>query len=303
MSDASSPAHDWNDARSVHVGIDVVEPRVFGELLPRLRSASRDAMAMRSFADSLGCASRLLVNEDATLERVTASLEAAIERMVAGDLLLVSFSGHGSSLQGAGDDADGWDESWCLFDGILIDDEFHDLLAAAPAGADVVVVTDACFASGIVDAPRGAAVFDPPESLTAAAVTAGVASDVTKFTPRAPLGSDEELLALFRRQERVRPRPRLGAGGRAFAANLIALSAADERELAFEDDRGGLFTSSLLEAIGEAAGGDEIDYAELMRRTAAIMRRRGQRPTLGALGPGSSAAALRRAFAGRAVTP
>jgi hypothetical protein len=62
---------------------------------------------------------------------------------------------------------DGWDEAWCLHDGILLDDEFHDLLAAVPAGCDVLVVTDSCFAGGAVD---GAPAF-PLKGLVPAAVS------------------------------------------------------------------------------------------------------------------------------------
>jgi hypothetical protein len=114
----------------------------------------------------MGCSSRLIVGEDATREVVVAALESTIERLVDGDFLLVSYAGHMTTLAGIGDDPDGWDEAWCLDDGILLDDELHDLLAEVPAGCDVLVVTDSCFAGGAVDGETVAALQALPGPLS-----------------------------------------------------------------------------------------------------------------------------------------
>ena len=149
MNSAGVPT--FNEGRSIHVGLDRVDDAVYQGWLERLGSSELDARAMRELASAMGFATRLLLSEDATRENVLAALESTIERLVDGDVLLLTYSGHMTSLAGFGDDRDGWDEAWCLHDGILLDDQFHDLLADVPAGADVLVITDSCFASGIVD--------------------------------------------------------------------------------------------------------------------------------------------------------
>ena len=146
--------------RSIHIGIDRADAEVYQGLLPALRSAGQDARDMRELANRMGCSTRLFHDRRATRDTVLAALEADLERMVPGDFLMLTISGHGIAIDGRfGDDPDGFDEAWCLYDGVVLDDELHDLLALAPAGADVLVISDICFAGGIVDGtPRRVAV-------------------------------------------------------------------------------------------------------------------------------------------------
>ena len=73
-----------------------------------------------------------------------------ISLLIAGDVLLVSYSGHGTQVYDtSGDEADGYDEAVYLYDGSVIDDDIGDALKNIPDGATVVLMFDSCF-SGTV---------------------------------------------------------------------------------------------------------------------------------------------------------
>jgi hypothetical protein len=117
---------------------------------------------MRDLANEVGFTTRLFVGAAATREAVITAFETAVERLEPGDELLVSFAGHGVSLRGIGIERDGWDEAWCLYDGVLLDDEIHELIAQVPAECRVVCITDACFAEGMLDEGETRAVTTRP---------------------------------------------------------------------------------------------------------------------------------------------
>lgn len=93
---------------------------------------------------------------EATRERLIADWETLIERSAAGDMIVLSFAGHGSQEPEriAGSEADGLDEVLLLvnFDpkqprpaGRIYDDELHDWFAQANArDIDVLFLADAC---------------------------------------------------------------------------------------------------------------------------------------------------------------
>jgi hypothetical protein len=101
---------------------------------------------MIALSQSIGYRSQKLIREQATRDAVIAGIREAARNLAAGDIFLVSFSGHGGQVPNAGadDEPDGQDETWCLFDGQLIDDELLALWHQFPAGCRILVVSDSC---------------------------------------------------------------------------------------------------------------------------------------------------------------
>jgi len=92
----------------------------------------------------------LLCGAHATCGAVRGLLTSAAKALEPGDTLFVSFSGHGSQVPDASrDERDGMDETWCLYDAELLDDELMDVWREAPAGTRVLVVSESCFAGGM----------------------------------------------------------------------------------------------------------------------------------------------------------
>lgn len=105
-----------------------------------------------------------LVNRAATSLTFEHALRHVLEvdRLIARDWLAISFSGHGGQQPDRnGDELDGRDETWCLWDGQAVDDWIGKMLMAIPAGVNVFVATDSCNSGTAV---RGSHVFYPARS-------------------------------------------------------------------------------------------------------------------------------------------
>lgn len=116
-----------------------------------LSLSEKTAWQMAELAYQAGySAIHLLRGPDATRNAVRELLSAATEALEPGQTLFVSFSGHGSRVPDAnGDERDGWDETWCLHDADLIDDELVETWRLAAPGSRVLVVTESCFGGGM----------------------------------------------------------------------------------------------------------------------------------------------------------
>ena len=80
----------------------------------------------------------VLLTRKAKRKAVLTQLRKAAKALKAGDLFFLSYSGHGGQVpDSSGDEPDRNDETWCLFDGQLLDDELRDLWAEFPAGARI----------------------------------------------------------------------------------------------------------------------------------------------------------------------
>jgi len=78
------------------------------------------------------------------------TLEKAITESLAGDVIVVHYSGHGTQVKDVSDDEpDGYDEALYLYDGILIDDDIHRTLTLTPRDVTVCLLIDSCFSGSI----------------------------------------------------------------------------------------------------------------------------------------------------------
>lgn len=87
-----------------------------------------------------------LRDEQATIANCIEAARVATQGLRAYDLLLLSLSGHGGQVpDSSGDEADGLDETLCLWDGELTDDVIGDLLlACSVTNLRVAIITDSC---------------------------------------------------------------------------------------------------------------------------------------------------------------
>ena len=84
-------------------------------------------------------------------------MRAAGKTLSSGDFFFLTYSGHGGQVPDVtGEEADKQDETWCLYDGQLIDDELYLELSRFAAGVRILVLSDSCH-SGTVVARRASA--------------------------------------------------------------------------------------------------------------------------------------------------
>lgn len=86
-----------------------------------------------------------LLTKDATRAAVISAVEQAATTLRAGDMLLVSYSGHGGQVPDkSGDEEDSVDETWCLVDGQLLDVELNLLCSKFSSQVRILLFSDSC---------------------------------------------------------------------------------------------------------------------------------------------------------------
>jgi hypothetical protein len=131
LAGAIHAAHAW-DGLARSAGFDRVCPPLVSPVHPPDRRAATRGAVLR-YLRGLACT------------------------LVSGDLLLVTFAGHGRQYServnpGTIDDPpedDGRDETWCLADGELLDDTLHAQWAAFRSGVRIAVVSDSCYSGSM----------------------------------------------------------------------------------------------------------------------------------------------------------
>ena len=132
-------------ALSLHIGLNAVDPAAYGGWDGPLAACEFDANDMAALAKAQGMKPTVLLTKKGTRAATLAAMRSAAKSLKAGDLFFMSFSGHGGQVGDVnGDEADKKDETLCLFDGQLIDDELYFELSKFAAGVRVLVLSDSC---------------------------------------------------------------------------------------------------------------------------------------------------------------
>lgn len=135
------------------IGLNKVNPAHYGGYWDgELTGCEPDAMDMKEIAISKGLNVEMLLTQDATRAAVLGKLGTLAEKLKPGDLLVVSYSGHGGQIPDRNGDEvdDGLDETWCLYDGELLDDELHGAWMKFQAGVRILVFSDSCHSGTVL---------------------------------------------------------------------------------------------------------------------------------------------------------
>lgn len=240
-------------AVSLHLGLNCLDPRAYGGWEGALAGCHNDARDWHQLATQQGFSPQIALDDLVTRDFVLKQFEEAASELKAGDFFLLTYSGHGGQVPDRNhEEDDGADETWCLFDGQLIDDEIEHCLRAFAPGVRVVVVSDSCHSGtvtrGRVTAPEGILAHRaaPPKSCAANADLIGKALAAAKRAAardRAPLCSTRARILLF--------------------------AACQDNQTAADGERNGLFTASVM---GAWQGGHfRGNYHRLRRAAAAVM--------------------------------
>lgn len=130
---------------SLHIGVNQADQSHYGGL-PELSCCINDAELMQDIARRYGYErSIILRNEEATCARLNQILTEYSELLEAGDLFLLTYSGHGGQVEdNTGDETDAQDETWCLYDRQFLDDELNQALSLFKEGVRVLIFSDSC---------------------------------------------------------------------------------------------------------------------------------------------------------------
>jgi hypothetical protein len=138
---------------SVHAGLNAVDPGHYQGWDGVLRACEADATDMADIARSKGYSSTMFLTRQATRSAIISAIEQAANDLDQGDIFFLTYSGHGGQVPDvSGDEPDLQDETWCLYDGQLIDDELSELWAKFKKGVRVLVLSDSCHSGSVTRA-------------------------------------------------------------------------------------------------------------------------------------------------------
>jgi hypothetical protein len=136
---------------SLHIGLNFVDPGRYNGWDGKLNACENDATDMERIAAVQKFETSLLLREKATRDNVIKAIRQASTDLKAGDIFYISYSGHGGQLPDLnGDEPDGQDETWCLFDGEFLDDELNELWVGFKKGVRILVTSDSCHSGTII---------------------------------------------------------------------------------------------------------------------------------------------------------
>ncbi len=137
---------------SLHIGLNKVDNEQPGyRRMHPLRGAENDAKDMAKIAAKCGFTTKVLLSGQATKDVVISAIQEVAGKMTGDDIFLLTYAGHGNSINDTdGDEDDGKDETLCLYDSQLIDDELAELWTLFPEGSRILMVADSCHSGSVL---------------------------------------------------------------------------------------------------------------------------------------------------------
>ncbi|MGE4586402.1 MAG: caspase family protein [Mangrovibacterium sp.] len=214
---------------SLHVGLNRVDPAHYSGWDGSLNACENDARDMECIAVQQRFQTSLLLREQANRNELIGAVKQAAAELQPGDIFLLSYSGHGGQLPDLnGEEPDGQDETWCLFDGELLDDELNELWGGFREKVRILVISDSCHSGTIVkEANNSQLIF-------------------SEYTPR--FMDNQFALATYSRNRDFYDgllQRKKGIPGEEIRASIILLSGCQDNQYSYDGAFNGAFTGAL----------------------------------------------------------
>jgi metacaspase-1 len=245
-------------AISLHIGLNSVSPAHYGGWTGDLAACEFDANDMAAIARSTHIKPTVLLTRRGTRANVLAALRSAAKTLKAGDLFFLTYSGHGGQIPDVtGEEQDKKDETWCLFDGELIDDELYLELSRFAEDVRVVVLSDSCHSGTVTRAP-----MPPPDAVRPAGRSRMMPPAVAMRTYREHQKFYDDLQKAVAKEAgrtlsldpdaalaagRIIESSRLTAIAGECKASVILISGCQDNQTSMDGDHNGAFTEQLLQ--------------------------------------------------------
>ncbi len=243
---------------SLHIGLNQVDPAAYNGWDGALTGCINDANSMQQLAADAGFQTTQLLDGDATSQAVIGEISLLAQQACDGDICLITYSGHGGQVDdNNGDEDDGQDETWVLYDRQVVDDELYQMWSQFAAGVRILVLSDSCHSGTIA---KDMMCVDTRKSLVKASASRSVTNDVpavTAQTPRAMPHATEVDDNNRRRGTYQFVQALSGSKSDAsIDASLILISGCQDNQLSYDGAVNGQFTGTLLSvwASGTFAG-------------------------------------------------
>ncbi|HEY6832356.1 MAG TPA: caspase family protein [Pseudolabrys sp.] len=260
---------------SLHIGLNRIDPNHYAGWSGMLNACENDARAMQDIASALGYQTEIRLSEHGSRAAVTEFLVKAARDLRSGDILLLTYSGHGNQVPDLdGDEDDNLDETWCLFDGQMIDDELYRMYGALADGVRVLILSDSCHSGTVAKFTFYQRAMASGFAGTADIAAAGKgAPKGLVYGPKA-LPSDVALRTYAQNKlfyESIGRAPK-GAGdatGATAKASIRLISGCQDNQVSFDGAINSAFTAALLLAWDN--GNFKGDYDAFHARIQSVM--------------------------------
>ena len=245
---------------SIHIGLNRVDPAHYQDEngMPwdgALSGCEGDARDMQAIARKRGFSPQILLNDKATAAAVKAAIAEAAKQLKPRDTLFLTYSGHGGQVPDRNDkegEKDGYDETWCLYDRELVDDELYALWGKFAKGVRILLLSDSCHSGTVAKAPG----FDTALRMSGARVR------------MMPLAAAERTYKAHRRQYDAIQRALPRGDKQPVKASVVLLSGCQDSQFSSDGDENGLFTQTLMEVWrgGRFKGSLPLFHKAVVRR-------------------------------------
>ena len=243
------------------IGLNSIDPNHYGGWSGDLTACEYDALAMTDIAKSQGFKANTLLTTTATRAKITEEIRNAAQTLKTGDIFMLSYSGHGGQLPDRNEEEiDAIDETWCAYDGQLVDDELYELLAEFEQGVRILVFSDSCHSGTVTKAAYYKGEMDVR--------TTNVDRNGTKyrFMPLDPVIHTYRLNKEF--YDKILKRKELRDVENKAKASILLISGCQDNQYSADGTFNGLFTSQLLTVWKEGLFKDSYKkfHTEMVRR-------------------------------------
>jgi metacaspase-1 len=235
---------------SLHIGLNSVDPKQYEGWSGDLVACEFDAKDMATLAAAQGFKDRtILLTKQATAKAVLDRIDAAAKKLVTGDIFFLSNSSHGGQVEDTnGDDKDGMDETWVMYDRMIVDDELYACWAKFKKGVRIIVLSDSCHS--------GTSIKFVPDFISG------------KRSRRMPLDANEKTYLAHQKmydaiQKKYKTRARVKV-----AASAILISGCLDKQTSLDGDKNGLFTENLKKVWnnGKFTGNHKKFHAQIVAK-------------------------------------
>jgi metacaspase-1 len=229
---------------AITTGLNSVNPSHYSGWSGDLKACEADAEDMAHIAESKGFDVKTLLTDQATRANLRKEVTEAADVLKSGDVFMLSYSGHGGQLPDRNsDEDDALDETWCLYDGQLVDDETYSLLGKFERGVRVLVFSDSCHS--------GTAVKQAFHHIAGKLVRLNETESGTRYRFMPP----EVAVRTYRQNKSfydpILENPAIREARDTIKASTILISGCQDNQFSADGIFNGLFTANLLQVWNE----------------------------------------------------